>query len=183
MVARSTQETLVFNRPAPEGSSETANNRSIVRVVVGMRRMNGTSIVCLGTLARAEGLAAGQIARRLREHDLSRTAYNALTILAEAKGPLGPHDLAEQLLVSAGAVTQLLDLLEKQGRIRRRPHPHDRRMSLVELTESGRRVLGRAQPEVAEATSQTLAGLTATEQQHLMRLLAKLERHVQALDR
>lgn len=141
-----------------------------------------TSIVCLGTLARAEGLAAAQIARRLREHDLSRTAYNALTILAATKRPLGVRQLAAQLLVSPGAVTQFVDLLERQGRIQRRPHETDRRISLVELTPEGRRVLARAQPAVARATNRTLAGLTGAEQQQLMNLLHKLERHVQALE-
>lgn len=140
-----------------------------------------TSIVCLGALARAEALAAAQISRRLRDHDLSRTAYNALTILTQTAGPIGPHELAEHLNVSPGAVTQLVDLLEKQGRIERRPHPNDRRMSLVELTVSGRRVLARARPEVDEATSQTLAGLNKAEQQQLMKLLSKLERHVKTL--
>ena len=127
-------------------------------------------------------MAAAQIGRRLRDHDLSRTSYNVLTILAAAPGPLGPHDLAEQLFVSPGAVTQLVDLLQKQGRIQRRAHPNDRRMSLVELTAAGRRVLARAQPEVAEATLKTLAGLSAGEQEQLMKLLSKLERHVQTLD-
>ncbi len=139
-------------------------------------------MVCLGALARAEGLAAAQIARRLREHELSRTAFNALAILGQADRPLRPHALAQQLFVSPGAVTQLVDLLEKQGRIRRRAHPNDRRMSLVELTATGKRVLQRAQPELTEATSRTLAGLTIAEQQQLMRLLSKLERHVQKLD-
>ena len=141
-----------------------------------------TPIVCLGTLARAEGLAAAQIARRLREHALSRTAYNALAILAAEHRPLETHELADQLFVSPGAVTQLLDQLQKQGRIRRRRNGDDRRLLLVELTAEGRSVLHRAQPQVADATNRTLAGLSPTEQQKLMRLLSKLERHVQGLD-
>src|SRR5919108_2167060 len=151
---------------------------------MAVRSPNGTtkSIVCLGTLARAEGLAGAQIARVLREHDLSRTAYNALTLLGQATRPLGPHELAEQLLVSPGAVTQLLDLLERQGRIERRAHRSDRRMSQVELTAAGRRVLAKAEPAVAAATNRTLAGLNSAEQQKLMQLLQKLERHVQTLD-
>ena len=139
------------------------------------------SIVCLGTLARAEGLASGQITRRLRAHDLSRTAYNALTILAQAELPVGPHELAQQLRVSPGAVTQLLDLLERQGRIRRQSHKSDRRMSVVTLTPTGRKVLAEAQPAVQDATDRALAGLNANEQRQLMRLLQKLEKHVQAL--
>jgi DNA-binding MarR family transcriptional regulator len=144
---------------------------------------NGSSsIVCLGTLARAEALASAQIAGRLRRHDLSRTAYNALIMLADSDRALGPHELAEGLFISRGAVTQLVDLLEKQGRIRRRPHATDRRQSRLELTTTGRKVLARAKPMVAKATDQTLAGLNAAEQRDLMRLLQKLERHVQSLE-
>jgi DNA-binding MarR family transcriptional regulator len=137
--------------------------------------------VCLGALARAEGLAAAQIAGRLRAYDLSVTAFNALATLAGAGRPLCPHELSERLLISRGAVTQILDLLVKQGRIQRRPHPHDRRSLLVGLTPKGRRVLERAQPQVAEATSRTLAGLSPDEQKLLAELLRKLEHHVQTL--
>jgi DNA-binding MarR family transcriptional regulator len=83
--------------------------------------------------------------------------------------------------VSPGAVTQLLDLLERQGRIWRQPSKSDRRMSVVTLTATGKRVLVQAQPAVAEATDRALAGLNASEQHQLMRLLQKLEKHVQAL--
>ena len=148
-----------------------------------MSELNGSaaSIVCLGTLARAEALASAQITQRLREHDLSRTAYNTLTFLAQAESPPGPQELAQQLLVSPGAVTQLLDLLERQGRIRRHSHKSDRRMSVVMLTAAGRRVLAQAQPAVAQATDRASAGLSTNEQRQLMRLLQKLEKHVQTL--
>jgi hypothetical protein len=43
-------------------------------------------------------------------------------------------------------------------------------------------VLAKAEPAVAAATNRTLAGLNSDEQQQLMRLLQKLERHVQTLD-
>jgi DNA-binding MarR family transcriptional regulator len=138
-------------------------------------------LVCLGALARAEGLAAAQIAGRLRAHHLSVTAFNALTALSQAGRPLCPRELSERLLISRGAVTQILDLLVTQGRIHRRPHPHDRRSLLIGLTLKGRRVLARAQPEVAEATSRTLAGLSPQEQTVLAALLRKLEHHVQTL--
>jgi DNA-binding MarR family transcriptional regulator len=49
------------------------------------------------------------------------------------------------------------------------------------LTVTGRRVFDRAAPAVVEATDRALAGLTANEQRQLMRLLQKLEKHVQGL--
>jgi len=54
------------------------------------------------------------------------------------EGPLGPTDLARRLHMRTGAMTALLDRLEAQGRIARRPHASDRRKVVVHLTEHGR---------------------------------------------
>ena len=54
------------------------------------------------------------------------------------EGPLGPTDLAQRLHMRTGAMTALLDRLEAQGRIARRPHASDRRKVVVHLTEHGR---------------------------------------------
>ena len=54
------------------------------------------------------------------------------------EGPLGPTDLARRLHMRTGAMTALLDRLEAQGRIARRPHSSDRRKVVVHLTEHGR---------------------------------------------
>jgi len=54
------------------------------------------------------------------------------------EGPLGPTDLAQRLHMRTGAMTALLDRLEEQGRIARRPHASDRRKIVVHLTEHGR---------------------------------------------
>ena len=54
------------------------------------------------------------------------------------EGPLGPTDLAQRLHMRTGAMTALLDRLEAQGRIARRPHSSDRRKVVVHLTEHGR---------------------------------------------
>ena len=52
-------------------------------------------------------------------------------------GPRPQQRLAEALGVSARHVTALVDALESDDYARRRPHPHDRRAVLVELTDKG----------------------------------------------
>src|SRR6516162_6320771 len=52
----------------------------------------------------------------------------------EAEGPLTQRDLGEQLSLTSGAVTMLVDRLEHAGWVRRRPHPDDRRYTLIDLT-------------------------------------------------
>src|SRR2546423_13601021 len=51
----------------------------------------------------------------------------------ELAGALSQRELAERLLLTSGAVTQLVDRLERMRLVSRRAHPSDRRITLVEL--------------------------------------------------
>ena len=64
---------------------------------------------------------------------LSGTDLDALEHL-EADGPLTQRQLGGRLALTSGAITMLVDRLEKAGWVRRRPHPSDRRSVLVELS-------------------------------------------------
>jgi len=67
------------------------------------------------------------------------------------EGPLGPTELAQRLHMRTGAMTALLDRLEEQGRIARRPHPSDRRKVVVQITAHGRdEAMARLRPMVDE---------------------------------
>lgn len=52
-------------------------------------------------------------------------------------GPMGQSELGAHLGYTTASVTALLDRLEKDGMARRRPHPSDRRRTIVELTDHG----------------------------------------------
>lgn len=64
----------------------------------------------------------------------SRTDFDALDYVEEA-GELTPSALSERLLLTSGATTALIDRLEAAGLLTRRPHPNDRRSSLLRLTK------------------------------------------------
>jgi DNA-binding MarR family transcriptional regulator len=83
------------------------------------------------------------LARRAR---ISETDLDALEHL-EAAGPLTQRDLGDRLSLTSGAVTMLADRLERAGWVHRRPHPSDRRYTLLELS--------------AQAAEHAPAGLTA----------------------
>jgi len=65
---------------------------------------------------------------------ISATDMDALEHL-EADGPLTQRQLGDRLSLTSGAITMLVDRLEKAGWVRRRAHPSDRRYVLVELSE------------------------------------------------
>jgi DNA-binding MarR family transcriptional regulator len=90
------------------------------------------------------------------------------------EGPLGPTDLAQRLHMRTGAMTALLDRLEEQGRIARRPHPSDRRKVVVHLTRHGRdEVMARVHPMVDEVIAM-VQGLPDEERPVIHRFLDDL---------
>ena len=56
--------------------------------------------------------------------------------------------IGERLQVHPARVTNAVDRLEAQGFVRRAPHPTDRRTTLIELTDDGRAVAGKATEEL-----------------------------------
>jgi len=54
------------------------------------------------------------------------------------KGSLPLSQLGRQLQIHQTSITSLVDRLEKQGLIKRTPHPTDRRSILAEMTPAGR---------------------------------------------
>jgi hypothetical protein len=107
-----------------------------------------------------------------RQARLSIADLDALEHL-ELAGALSQRDLADRLLLTSGAVTLLVDRLERAGLVVRRAHPTDRRVSLVELAPSP------AVPELPEldryhaAVRSAAAALPATARGQALRFLAQ----------
>ncbi|HKC22617.1 MAG TPA: MarR family transcriptional regulator [Gaiellaceae bacterium] len=62
---------------------------------------------------------------------VNRTDMRALDIL-DQRGPISAGELAEAMHLSSGAITTLVDRLERTGWARRRRDPEDRRRVLIE---------------------------------------------------
>ena len=98
-----------------------------------------------GSLQRF-GLQRDRMRAALARHaGITATDLDALEHL-EADGPLTQRELGDRLSLTSGAITMLVDRLERAGWVNRRPHPSDRRYLLLELS-----------PNVAERTPQGLA--------------------------
>ena len=69
-----------------------------------------------------------------RHVGISRSDYDALQALDEY-GSLTPSELGALLTLTSGAVTALIDRLEKLGWASRHRHPSDRRKVIVALTQ------------------------------------------------
>jgi DNA-binding MarR family transcriptional regulator len=113
---------------------------------------------------------AQQIAGHVRERAvaLGLTAAQA-TALREMTGPMTMRDLAERMSCEPSNATFVVDKLEKQGLIERRPHPTDRRAKHLVLTAEGTALRERLLELLSRDSP--LAGLTADQQRVLQELL------------
>jgi len=93
---------------------------------------------------------------------LNRTDTRCLDIIERLDG-VSAGRLASEAGLSTGAVTTVLDRLERAGYARRVQDPGDRRRVLVELTPAARRELQELYAPLADATMRQLEGYTTDE--------------------
>lgn len=130
---------------------------------------------CAMNLVFTAELLVKRISRLLRPFDLTPSAGLVLSILADAASPLPPNEIADRLIMTRATVTGLIDSLERRGYVQRQPHPSDRRMLLVELTEAGRQVASIFRPIVHQQQKVWFEGLGEQEQQQFIDTLHQLQ--------
>lgn len=101
---------------------------------------------------------AAAMARRM---GLGVTDLHALEHLSREE--LTPKQLGERLFVSPGAITALVDRLEKAGHLERVANPTDRRSSLLRTTPSGREAMVAQVLPLASEVDRIAAGLSEQE--------------------
>jgi DNA-binding MarR family transcriptional regulator len=120
--------------------------------------------------------AAIHLLRRAAEEDkaagLSRARLSALSVVV-FRGPLTLGELATAEGVRSATMTGIVNGLERDGLVRRRPHGTDRRAVSIEATATGRRLLERARNRRIEHVAAKLDDLTDDELE-LLRCAAEL---------
>ena len=82
--------------------------------------------------------------------------------------------LSEELGVTPRNVTALVDALEQEGLVRRRPHPTDRRATYIELTPEGRHACAHTYTGHMEKAAELFAELSEPDQRELLRIMSEL---------
>ncbi len=121
--------------------------------------------------------------RLLDKYRLSGTGFNVLEILRGARVPLQPSAIADHMLITRGGMTKALDVLEKLAYVRRMPHPSDRRMLLVEITDSGTRVMNELLLRLHVYEKEWLNVLTPEEQKAFIEFMGRVQARFQQLQR
>jgi DNA-binding MarR family transcriptional regulator len=82
--------------------------------------------------------------------------------------------VAQHLKLSAGAVTELVENLVREGLVRRETDPDDRRAVILALTAEGRRICERYELAASSSIAEVLGRLTPPQRRRVRTALADL---------
>ena len=121
----------------------------------------------------------GRVRRRLRAaYGITLPRFDVMAVLYGAQEGLSMGELSRRLMVSNGNVTGIVERLEREGLVRRRQRPEDRRSHLVRLTDAGRAAFEAMAAEHENWIASMLSELSEEETEQLYHLLDKAKRSI-----
>jgi DNA-binding MarR family transcriptional regulator len=112
----------------------------------------------------------------LEANGLSMWGYSVLCALDES--PVRTQAaLADAIGADKSRIIPILDELQQQGFIERRPDPDDRRVRLLEITDEGRSAKDVTQSAIQHGEERWLGTLSADERRVFLRVLEQLSGH------
>ncbi|HZG14047.1 MAG TPA: MarR family transcriptional regulator [Candidatus Bathyarchaeia archaeon] len=118
---------------------------------------------CLTFLASKTYQRLSQLAKtKLSKLGITTTQCALLHVLWEQDGLKG-IELGERLRIDGATITGMLDRLEQNGIIERRPDSRDRRINLIFVTDKGKELEGPVKAVMKEVDGAVLKGFTEEE--------------------
>jgi MarR family transcriptional regulator, organic hydroperoxide resistance regulator len=124
-------------------------------------------------LAKASQVGARFWSGRVSNMGITAVQAMVLNFLGQEDG-ITSTELGRKTALDSATLTGILDRLESAGFVERKRHPEDRRAIRICLTETGRKISGELFSTAIEANKEFLAGLSASEQKALRKLLGKI---------
>ena len=126
-----------------------------------------------GLLGRVKVEMSAALDAELAPLDITAAQYVILMSLAaqEADSASG---LCKGISYDPGAMTRMLDRLERRGLIRRVAHPNDRRTSNLELTPEGKAVYPKLRESAMKVLNRFLTGFNQDEVRQMEGLLQRM---------
>lgn len=176
---RSREESAIAN--AARNSNTNPASRIRRGASAAIQNASAAGDLALFTALSRTGLYLEALQREcLGVHGLSFTEFSVLRLLQRAPGRhLTPTALAEAIVCTSGAMTKLIDRLQRAQLVKREPDPQDRRAIRVHLQSKGDRLATKAAATYRAGRERILEGLNAKEtaniQRGVLRLLEVLE--------
>lgn len=113
------------------------------------------------------------LVRAMRPERLTVARWRCLAVLAEEDGiTLG--ELAEQTVIDRPALTHVVDQMEGDGLVIRRPSESDRRVVHVDLTGEGWELFERVLPKAREVYAQAVRAVPQKDYESMLSVLKRM---------
>jgi DNA-binding MarR family transcriptional regulator len=136
-------------------------------------------------LVRTFGLLERVMQPYFAQFGISGSQWGVLRVLHRAEGEGLPGlrltDLSKRLLIRPPSVTGVVDRLERLDLVVRQGQADDLRVKMVSLTDKGRELLHKVLAVHGQQIATVFGGLSTPEQGELLRLLRRLEQHLEGL--
>ncbi|MBP1747487.1 MAG: badR [Deltaproteobacteria bacterium] len=117
--------------------------------------------------------------RYFQRSDLTDAQFNVLVQLKYAsEKSLSQSALGRRLVVNKADMTGIIDRLEKTGLVVRRPHPNDRRVHMIAMTDKGEETVGSLEPGYFDGVQMLMAGIPKKDLRNLNKVLETVRRNV-----
>lgn len=111
--------------------------------------------------------------QRARKVGLTRSQWQVLSKLAMNEG-IHQKGLADLLEIESITLVRLLDKMQERGLLERRPHPTDRRMTLLYLTPQSHPLLQVMRTLGEQTRAETMSDFSAEESVQLEQFLTRM---------
>ena len=133
-------------------------------------------------MARAISKATRAIDGALGATRFSQTQWRVLITLSE-RGPLSIGELAPAIFVESSALGRAVARMEREGLVKRKTDPDDRRITRVSLSPDGRLRMEELKAVVAAEIDRLLEGFTAEDVRTLNAVLVRISRTAEESER
>ena len=115
--------------------------------------------------------------QRARQYGLTRSQWQVLSKLAVNEG-IHQKGLADLLEIESITLVRLLDKMQERGLVERRPHPSDRRMTLLYLTPESHPLFAVMRSLGDQTRAETMSGFSEAESVQLQQFLARMRENL-----
>lgn len=131
------------------------------------------TLKALTVLLKASGTVEKTIKEDILTYGLNPTEFSVMELLYN-KGKQPIQLIGKKILIASSSITYVIDRLEEKGLVDRIPDKKDRRVTLVELNESGREKMDNIFPKHSESIYELYEDFSEEEVQELITLLKKV---------
>ena len=130
-------------------------------------------------LSRVRKSYIGEVEKELTPYDISSSQWAVILNIADGRGGTAA-ELCKTMRYDPGAMTRMLDRLERKGFLQRSRMPGDRRTVQLELTPSGKALRPKIVAALVRVLNRLLVGFSKSEVGQLQNLLKRMQDNVDA---